>query len=128
MSATIASLLIPFYFLGQTVSTSTDYYFNGQLHWQGDMLTIGNNSSPTGLWQYWHEDGKLKLQTWDNPGIPRTFYLNCWLPGGEQILKNGEGYITIFLSRRESTIRIPKEPGDGFLKIRCPNMQKKCIF
>lgn len=82
---------------GQKTETSTDYYFNGQLHWKGEMLQIGNYSHPIGLWQYWHEDGKLKLETWDHGkrgnDFVKTRYINMWTSTGEQILKDGEGFM-----------------------------------
>ncbi len=83
-------LSTPFLSLSQTTKTDYDYYENGQVHWKGELLLKGNAYSPIGLWQYWYEDGKLKLETWDD-GKSKTKYINMWLPTGEQILKNGHG-------------------------------------
>jgi antitoxin component YwqK of YwqJK toxin-antitoxin module len=84
------TLLIPILSFSQKTKTDYDYYENGQVHWKGEMVLKDNAYSPIGLWQYWHEDGKLKLETWDDDKS-RTKYVNMWLPTGEQILKNGHG-------------------------------------
>jgi antitoxin component YwqK of YwqJK toxin-antitoxin module len=76
----------------QLTKTDYDFYENGKVHWKGELLLKDNVYSPIGLWQYWHEDGKLKLQTWDDTNS-KTKYLNMWLPTGEQILKNGQGFM-----------------------------------
>lgn len=83
-------LLVPLFSLSQTTKTDFDYYENGQVHWKGELQLKDNGYSPIGLWQYWHEDGKLKLETWDD-GKSKTKYVNMWLPAGEQILKSGYG-------------------------------------
>ena len=85
-------LLFPYLSFSQQTKTDYDYYENGQVHWKGEMLLKGNAYSPIGLWQYWHEDGKLKLETWDDSNS-KTKYINMWLPTGQQILKNGQGLI-----------------------------------
>ena len=84
--------LFPYLSFSQQTKTDYDYYENGQVHWKGELLLKGNTYSPVGLWQYWHEDGKLKLQTWDTYQA-KTKYINMWLPTGEQILKNGQGFM-----------------------------------
>jgi uncharacterized protein len=84
------TIIVPFFSVSQTTKTDYDYYENGQVHWKGELLLKGNAYHPIGLWQYWHEDGKLKLETWDD-GKSKTKYVNMWLPTGEQILKTGQG-------------------------------------
>src|SRR5687768_3216142 len=82
---------------GQKTKTSIEHHLNGQVYWKGEMLQIGNSYHPIGLWQYWHEDGKLMLETWDHglkgDTFVRTRYINMWTPEGEQILKNGQGFM-----------------------------------
>ena len=85
-------LLSPSLSFSQKTKTDYDYYENGQVHWKGELLLRGNPYSPIGLWQYWHEDGKLKLEAWDDINS-KTKYINMWLPTGEQILKNGHGFM-----------------------------------
>jgi antitoxin component YwqK of YwqJK toxin-antitoxin module len=85
-------LLFPYLSFSQKTKTDYDYYGNGQVHWKGELLINGNSYSPIGLWQYWHEDGRLKLETWDDTSS-KTKYVNMWLPTGEQTLKNGQGFM-----------------------------------
>jgi antitoxin component YwqK of YwqJK toxin-antitoxin module len=85
-------IFLPLLLFGQTISVDTDYYLSGKIHWKGNMLQVDNSSSPIGLWEYWHENGIKKLETWDDSSS-KTFYLNMWLPNGEQILKNGQGLL-----------------------------------
>lgn len=92
LSIILWTLFIPILSFGQQTKTDYDYYENGQVHWKGELVLKGNAYSQIGLWQYWHEDGKLKLETW-NDGKSRTKYTNMWLPTSEQILKNGQGYM-----------------------------------
>jgi antitoxin component YwqK of YwqJK toxin-antitoxin module len=85
-------LLLPYLSFSQQTKTDYDYYENSQVHWKGELLLKDNAYSPIGLWRYWHEDGKLKLQTWDDTNS-KTKYINMWLPTGEQILENGQGFM-----------------------------------
>lgn len=84
--------MFPYLSFSQQTKTGYDYYENGQVHWKGELLLKDNAYSPIGLWQYWHEDGKAKLETWDDTKS-KTKYINMWLPTGEQILKNGQGFM-----------------------------------
>jgi antitoxin component YwqK of YwqJK toxin-antitoxin module len=86
------TFLLPIFSFSQNTKPDYDYYENGQVHWKGEMVLKDNAYSPIGLWQYWHEDGKSKLETWDDTNS-QTKYINMWLPTGEQILKNGQGYM-----------------------------------
>jgi uncharacterized protein len=85
-------LLFPYVSFSQQTKMDYDYYESGQVHWKGELLLKDIAYSPIGLWQYWHEDGKVKLQTWDDTNS-KTKYINMWLPTGEQILKNGQGFM-----------------------------------
>ncbi len=88
----LASLMLPLFIFSQKIWVHTDYHENGQLHWKGNMLEVDNSSSPVGLWEYWYEDGSKQLETWDDSSS-KSYYLNMWLPNGEQILKNGQGVL-----------------------------------
>lgn len=91
-SLILSLLLFSYLSFSQQTKMDYDYYEDGQVHWQGEMLLKDNAYSPIGSWQYWQVDGKLKLQTWNNTAS-RTKYVNMWLPTGGQILKNGQGFM-----------------------------------
>jgi antitoxin component YwqK of YwqJK toxin-antitoxin module len=55
-------------------------------------MLIDSAYSQIGMWQYWYEDGRLKLQTWNDTNS-KTKYINMWLLTGEQILKSGHGFM-----------------------------------
>lgn len=88
----LLQILLPSLVFSQRIWVDTDYHENGKLHWKGNMLEIDSSSSPIGLWEYWHENGIKQLETW-NDSSSKSFYLNMWLPTGEQILKNGQGIL-----------------------------------
>jgi len=86
----LCTVLFSIQSFSQKTKTDYDYYENGQVHWKGELVLKENGYNPIGLWQYWHENGKLKLETWDYDNS-KTKYINMWLSTGEQILKNGFG-------------------------------------
>jgi antitoxin component YwqK of YwqJK toxin-antitoxin module len=88
----LLQILLPLLIFSQKIWVDTDYHENGNLHWKGNMLEIDNSSSPIGFWEYWYEDGSKQLETWEDSSS-KSFYLNMWLPSGEQILKNGQGVL-----------------------------------
>jgi len=75
---------------GQKIYLDSSVYENGQLESKGLYYQMGNNSWQWGVWEYWYENAKKKLDLWSDK--TKTRYLNMWLPNGTQILNSGNGY------------------------------------
>lgn len=75
---------------GQKTHVDSSVYENGQLESKGLYYQVDNQSWQWGVWDYWYEDGKKKLELWSD--TVKTRYINMWLQNGNQILKNGKGF------------------------------------
>jgi antitoxin component YwqK of YwqJK toxin-antitoxin module len=75
---------------GQKTYVDSSVYENGQLENKGLYYQVDKHSWQWGVWDYWYEDGKKKLELLSD--TTKTRYINMWLPNGTQILKSGNGY------------------------------------
>lgn len=81
-------------------------YSNGQIMEKGyevitstnppgatDGMLATSTSKRLGLWEFWYENGNKMLEIFyaDQPK-----YINMWLSDGKQILKNGNGYYSVY--------------------------------
>lgn len=65
-------------------------YENGRLESKGVYLYRDGSGFQYGLWQYWYEDGKKKLEFLGDSLQDK--YINIWAGDGKQMLKDGQGF------------------------------------
>lgn len=65
-------------------------YENGRLESKGVYLYRDGSGFQYGLWQYWYEDGKKKLEFLGDSLQDK--YINMWAGDGKQMLKDGQGF------------------------------------
>src|SRR5689334_17934020 len=90
---TLITLLSTFFSIssiGQEIRLDSSLYEDGQLEYKGTYLYRNNSGFQYGLWQYWYEDGKKKLEFLGDSLQDK--YINMWAGDGKQILKDGQGF------------------------------------
>jgi len=87
---TLLNILFTISSIGQEIRLDSLVYENGQLEYKGAYLYRDNSGFQYGLWQYWYEDGKKKLEFLGDSLQDK--YINMWTGDGKQILKDGQGF------------------------------------
>ncbi|HEV7332232.1 MAG TPA: hypothetical protein VGN63_14440 [Flavisolibacter sp.] len=86
---TLLSFLFAISSTGQEIRLDSSLYENGQLEYKGAYFYRDGSGFPFGLWQYWYENGKKRLEFLGDSLQDK--YINMWTSDGSQILKDGQG-------------------------------------
>jgi antitoxin component YwqK of YwqJK toxin-antitoxin module len=87
-------IVISIYFsmtcIAQEIQMDSSLYDNGRLESKGAYFYRNRSGFQYGLWQYWYEDGRKRLEFLGDS--LHNKYINMWAGDGKQILKDGQGF------------------------------------